>query len=335
MYNNGIFGMVCLLKFSTTGNDLVKGDYYMESTEKIGKVKLQLELYSGNDMYSDGESEDRLLEIVKTHSSDDFDSIILDSRSWELMYHLSDLRQNILDWYEFDPGSEVLEIGAGCGAITGVLAKKCKSVDCIELSKKRSLINAYRNKNYDNICIHVGNFQDIEKTIVKKYDVITLIGVLEYAESYIDAKDPYREFLKISKQHLKDGGKLIIAIENKLGMKYWAGCKEDHVGMYYESLEGYTKSSGVKTFGKTELSEMFEAVGFSSCEFYYPYPDYKFADTIYSDNYLPKPGDLGNNMRNFDRSRIISFDEGKVFDSVIKNGLFPFYSNSFLVILEK
>ena len=46
---------------------------------------------------------------------------------------------------------EVLEIGSGMGAVTGALARNCKKVDCIELSKRRSLANAYRNKSYNNI----------------------------------------------------------------------------------------------------------------------------------------------------------------------------------------
>ena len=40
-------------------------------------------------------------------------------------------------------------------------------------------------------------------------------------------------------------------------------------------------------------------------------------------------------MRNFDGDRFILFDEGKAFDNVIENGLFPEFSNSFLVIAYK
>mgnify|MGYP000703694515 FL=1 len=141
----------------------------------------------------------------------------------------------------------MLEIGAGCGAITGALAKKANSVTCVELSKRRSTINATRNKEFDNIEIFVGNFQTVEKDL-GQFDVITLIGVLEYAQYYISSKKPYEEFLKIVLKHLKPNGKLILAIENKLGMKYWAGCKEDHNGGYFESIENYPNNKGVRTF---------------------------------------------------------------------------------------
>lgn len=69
-----------------------------------------------------------------------------------------------------------------------------KNVDAVELSMKRSLINAYRHQKADNITIKVGNFQEVEQHLEKKYDVITLIGVFEYACSYIDSEQPYAEF---------------------------------------------------------------------------------------------------------------------------------------------
>ena len=52
-----------------------------------------------------------------------------------------------------------------------------------------------------------------------KFDYITLIGVLEYANLYTYTENPYIDFLNSIKKFLKKDGKLLIAIENKLGMK--------------------------------------------------------------------------------------------------------------------
>ncbi len=304
-------------------------------TEKIGNVKLNMCCYKGEDLYCDGDIENDILEIVKNHKSSEYNSIISKGKRWELMYHLSEYRENILNWYPVDSDKTVLEIGSGCGAVTGTLAERARKVTCAELSKKRSTINAFRHSELDNIEIYVGNFQDIEKVLDEKYDIVTLIGVLEYASSYIASDKPDIQLLKTAGGLLNEDGSVLIAIENKMGMKYWAGCKEDHVGRYYESIEGYSNTNSVMTYGKTELEEIFAEAGFSHSRFYYPYPDYKFAERIYSDSYLPKAGELGNNMRNFDNDRIITFDESKAFDTVIKNGLFPYYSNSFFVELKR
>lgn len=301
----------------------------------IGNVKMNYKFYKGIDLYSDGEVEDIILDIVKYRPQCEYEKIIMQEKSWPIFYHLSNLRTNIVEWIPINENSSVLEIGSGCGAITGALANKCKKITCIDLSKKRSEINAYRNKDKSNINIIVGNFQDVEKELTEQYDYITLIGVFEYGEYYIQSDKPYLEFLNIISKHLKKNGRIIIAIENKIGMKYWAGSKEDHVGKYYESIEGYTKSKGVKTFTKLELEEICNNAGFKEFKFYYPYPDYKFTTTIYSDDYLPQVGSLNNNIRNYDMDRLITFDESKVYDTVIKNNLFPLYSNSYLLILTK
>lgn len=303
--------------------------------EYVGKVLLNYKYYSGNDLYSDGKIEDELFEIVRKHSLSDFDKIIASKKNWAILYHLSRLRENIVEWLPINKEETVLEIGSGCGAITGVLAKKAKKVTCIDLSKKRSLINAYRHMEKDNIEIIVGNYQDIENGLNEKYDYITLIGVFEYAQSYITGIEPYFSFLQNIMKHLKDNGKVIIAIENKYGLKYWAGCQEDHVGKYFEGIEGYTTTKGVRTFSKMELEEIAQRVGCNNYEFYYPYPDYKFPLVIYSDYYLPKIGDLKYNMRNFDRERMILFDETKAFDTIINDGLFPLYTNSYLMVIKK
>lgn len=300
--------------------------------KNIGNIKLNYKYYSGNDFYCDGDVENELLEIVKNYEESDYNKIITERKSWPILYHLSHIRGNIIDWLPLTKSDKVLEIGSGCGAVTGYIADKVEKVDCIELSEKRSLINAYRNKKRDNIEIFLGNFETVEKNITEKYDYITLIGVFEYAQRYISTENPYEHFLSIIKKHLKPNGKIIIAIENKLGMKYWAGCSEDHTYHFFDGIENYYNVDNIKTFSKKELEKMLVNVNLSDYEFYYPYPDYKLPMVIYSDDYLPKLGELNNNMRNFDNERIVLFDESKAFDSIIEAGLFTEFSNSFLII---
>lgn len=300
--------------------------------EKIGNIILDYEYYPGKDLYSDGQVEDELLAISKKYEETELNQVISEKKSWPVMYHFSHIRRNIVEWLPVSCQDTVLEIGAGCGAITGALAQKAKKVTCVELSRKRSYINAHRNKNYNNVEILVGNFQDIADNLQEKFDYITLIGVFEYSEGYIGGENPYVDMLKKVSGLLKPYGKLVIAIENRLGMKYWAGCTEDHVGRYYEGLEGYPETRGVRTFSLKELKSIFAEAGNLQYEMYYPYPDYKFPMQIYSDQWLPQTGELREINYNFDRSRIRLYDETSVADSLISNDLFPEFSNSFLVI---
>ncbi len=304
----------------------------MEKREKIGQVILDYRFYSGQDLYSDGHIEDELLNIVETYEEDEFGRVIKEKNTWPILYHLSQVRQNIVSWFPFQKGHKVLEIGSGCGAITGAIAERANRVDCVELSRRRSLINANRNKKHNNITIKVGNFEEIEPFLDHDYDVITLIGVWEYSALYLQAEDPFRKFLQLLKKHMKPEGKVIIAIENKFGLKYWAGCREDHTGRFFEGIEGYTKTDSAITFGKNELEKIFAETGYSF-QFYYPYPDYKLPLKIYSDDFLPKEGSLKMNGSNLDTDRLELFDEQKVFDEITKENMFPFFSNSFLIVL--
>lgn len=299
--------------------------------EKIGAVTLNYEYYDGVDYYSEGDFvEEKLLEICKDHRVDE---TLKESSSWPLLYHLSDIRGNIIEWYPMEKDAKVLEIGSGCGAISGFLCKKAGRVVGIELSKRRSLINAYRNYDCDNLEIMVGNFKKVQ--IEEKFDYITLIGVLEYAGSYVGGDNPYEQMLMQVKEYLKPNGRLIIAIENKMGLKYLNGAKEDHVGKAFAGIEDYRGVSKVRTFSKPELCRILDRVGFCDYKFYYPMPDYKLPDSIYSDEYLPQTGDIRTWGQNYSNVRIALYNEGIAFDQVCRDGMFDYFSNSFLVICNE
>lgn len=300
--------------------------------EKIGRVTLDYTCYPGEDLYCDGVVEDEILEIVRNMSEVEYPAVIEERKSWPILYHLSRQRENIVDWIPME-GKKVLEVGSGCGAITGALAEKAAEVTCVDLSKKRSMINAYRHSECENVTIHVGNFKDIEPNLDTDYDYICLIGVFEYAQGYIGGKTPYEDFLRILCRHLGSGGRIVIAIENKYGLKYFAGCMEDHLGTYFSGIENYADGGGVRTFGRHGLEKIFKAVGADEYHFYYPYPDYKFMTALYSDEYQPGKGELTDNIRNFDRDRMLLFDEKNAFDGITDEGLFNVFSNSFLVVL--
>ncbi len=312
------------------------GDHGKEnSIEQIGRVTLDYTRYCGEDLYCDGTVEDELLEIVKNLSSVEYEKVIEERKKWEILYHLSPLRGNIVEWVPMDKRAKVLEVGSGCGAVTGTLSRKAGRVTCVDLSKKRSLINAYRHSECENIRIHVGNFKDIEPDLDRNYDFIFLIGVFEYGKSYIGGSTPYSDFLNILLPHLKKGGRIMIAIENKYGMKYFAGCMEDHLGTYFSGIENYAGGGGVQTFSRNGLERIFKKCGVEEYHFYYPYPDYKFMTTLYSDVRLPGKGELCNNLRNFDRDRMLLFSEKDAFDGVLEDDLFPVFANSYMAVLGK
>lgn len=300
--------------------------------EMIGKVRLNLNWYNGEDRYSDGDAtENELLSIVENPQKD-YNDIIAERGSWPVLYHLSPIRENIVNWYPFRKGAKVLELGSGCGAVTGALLSAGLDVCAVDLSLRRSRINATRHSDSDRLEIIVGAMEEVLSNLEKRFDYVLLIGVLEYAAVFSDCKDPYAAVLTSVKKVLKSDGEVLVAIENKLGLKYLAGCREDHTGRFFESIEGYPHADGPKTFSRAELQSLADACGYES-EFYYPYPDYKFPLRIYSDAFLPGQGEWNRNWQNFDADRVTLFNEQRAADTLMNAGLITEFANSFLVRL--
>ena len=287
-------------------------------------AEFNTDYYKGTDQYSDGDVEDRILESVRTgKSSED-----TDDRSFPVLYHLSPVRENILSWYPFRKDASVLEIGAGPGAITGLLCRRCAYVTSVELSRRRASINYERHKDCENLTIMTGNLNDME--FPEEFDYVVLNGVFEYAGSFTEGDDPYGTFLKRCMGYLKDDGILLIAIENRLGLKYFAGAPEDHTDNYMEGLKEYPDNSSVRTFSKNEWEELCGRCGLSYRRFYYPYPDYKFPSEIFTDGSLSADG-FSRNAWNFNSKRLELFSERQMAASLCREGVMDRFMNSFLI----
>ena len=312
-------------------------------TYQIGLVKIvQL---NGADLestrYSDGDSENVLYKIYKSKDAQhEIKKVMGDKPPWPLYYHLSPYRKNVIDWYEFEDEASVLEIGAGCGAVTEALCRKNLKVTALELTKRRAEINAHRNKEAENLEIIIGNLEEYKTQ--KKFDYIICVGVLEYAGIFINSKEPYEDFIALLSGFLKKDGKLIVAIENRLGLKYLSGAREDHTGRFFDGINQYPHPKKVQTFGKVEITNLIKNNGFNNLDFYYPFPDYKNPMLIYSDQFtpgretnfpvrlLPTPSHDQQN-----RNRVHFFSEQLSMISVDRNQLYGDLANSFLVIAQK
>lgn len=287
--------------------------------------------YKGTDVYSDGDIEDKILQIVSDRNYSEWNDETVGS-DYTIAYHLSSIRENILNWYPFSKEESAIEIGAGCGAITGVLCRKLGEVVSVDLSKRRSKINYERHKNYENLEIIIGNFNDI--VLEKQYDYVILNGVFEYAISFTESDSPYNDFLRHISRFLKPNGKFLIAIENRLGLKYFNGAKEDHTGNYFLGLNNYVGNQSVRTFSKKEITELLEEEGYKYSRFYYPYPDYKFPNEIFTDETI-NMNQYGRPYINIEDDRYWLFDEYEVGKTLIKEDIRNIFANSFLVEASK
>ena len=155
-------------------------------------AKFNLDYYSGENFYSDGDIEKEILKIVKTQGS--YES--MENVPFPVLYHLSRVRENILNWYPFQEDATCLEIGSGCGAISGLLCERMKKVVSVELSKQRADINMARHERVPNLEIWVGNLNDM--VFGEQFDTSCSTACLSMHRALPRGISRARRFLRIS-----------------------------------------------------------------------------------------------------------------------------------------
>jgi SAM-dependent methyltransferase len=288
--------------------------------------------------YSDGvEVENALLATLRqsTDLSVLSPELMAACRDWVSTYHFSHTRANLLRPFSEHLKGRVLELGAGCGAITRYLGETAMSVVAVEGSLLRCEINAERTRDLSNVTIVANELSDFETNLT--FNTVVVVGVLEYAALFIDTPNPHLSFLRKAADLLEPDGKLLLAIENKFGLKYFAGSREDHTGVPMFGVEGRYTERGVRTFSRRELVQLFSESGFLSVHTHSPLPDYKLVRGLVTDNGLGdvnfNSGSLAGQLVRFDPQvpKDVHFSLTKAWNEVGRGALDSELANSFLI----
>lgn len=258
------------------------------------------------------------------------------ARNWPMEYHFSRQRHCLVRPLPIKAGDRVLELGCGCGAITRYLGEIGADVTAVEGSELRARSAAARCRDLPNVKVYV---DDLTATAFDTpFDWVLLIGVLEYSPVYVKGADPVATYFDSARRHMKPDGRLVVAIENKLGLKYWNGCGEDHVGVRFFGINGLYGAGTPVTFGRKGLRDVFTAGGLATVEFLYPYPDYKMPEIVLAEAATSHTPPLAANLlsrchsRDYQSPKPRLFSEPMVVESLDENGLIGEFANSFLAI---
>lgn len=245
-----------------------------------------------------------LLDLLKEYGRDreGLGQILEHESSQEVLYALSPMRGDLLEWLECTGRERVLETESRYGAFTGLLAEKCAHVTVMDDRDENLAVNRARNQEYENI-----TYRQPEEGEV--FDLVVMLGP--------DKNKALEELLLSARERLAPEGRVVFACDNSLGLRFLAGGQRD-------------QEEGSYTQG--QVKEAFAGAGFEQVEFYYPMPDYRIPLSVYSDRYLPGKGDSVNTSWVFDRDRYVCFDEERVAGMLMAEGEFGQFSNSFLVI---
>lgn len=238
--------------------------------------------------YSDG-AEERLLKVLRQASDKSVLSLELLAfqTDWPTLYHLGSSRANLLRPFAGTllKGAKVLELGCGCGAITRYLGEVAGEVVAVEGSPLRAAVASERCSDLANVTVVADRIQNLPP-MPGQFDVVTLIGVLEYCGCY--GMTPV-QLLALAKSFLKPAGAFILALENRLGLKYFAGVPEDHLGRSWSGITNGYRQGGVETWSRKALCGLLSQAGFVQANQFLAIPDYKMPSCVITTEGLDTP----------------------------------------------
>ncbi len=68
---------------------------------------------------------------------------------------------------------------------------------------------------------------------------------------------------------------MVLAVENKLGLKFFDNRKEEFTGKPFAGIYGYPDMDPAPGYSKLEIREILQEMGFPALRFVYPFPDHK------------------------------------------------------------
>ena len=273
-------------------------------------------------LYENEDLESKICNIV--YGDEDYIDALRKNNFYELHYFLSPLRHDLFKWYPFKEDGSLLEIGASYGQLTSLFTSKVDHVVAVEDRKIKCDIIS---KRAENATVLLSDFNDLQ--LDEKFDYIVLCNIFEYAKSFYDSENPYVDYLNYLKGFLKEDGVILMALSNRLGLKYFAGFKEEHTSQYFTGIEGYKNIDYVQTFSKPEITNIIENAGFSNYKFFYVYPDHVFTEVITTDKLINKMP--FNGINEYADERILFFDEIRLNLTLSQDNMSQYFANSFLI----
>ncbi|MFR2534524.1 MAG: SAM-dependent methyltransferase [Clostridia bacterium] len=297
-------------------------------------MKLNVTYYQSQPEILKKEEEDMIEKYINQYQEVEYEKKIKNKIGTKKIRHLTTITQNIVNWYPFHKEATLLEIGGNFGELTGMLCKKVKQVITIENKLEKAKAIAKRNEKVENLEIIVGELQDI--CLNQRFDYITLIGSLPYVAKASGKTS--QELLIDLQKLLKEDGKLLLAVDNRFGIKYFVGNPEPYLEKKFVGLLNYNnEEEKIETYTRQKLIDILDKAGFSSKHFYYPLPDYRMPNVIFSDLELPQYNTIDKYTPYYTEKSDILVDEIDLFREILKtdNTLFTFFTNAYFVEASK
>lgn len=215
--------------------------------------------------------------------------------AWVRRMVTSPSRGMFLDMLGIASSQRVLDLGCGWGQLTWELARRADQVFSVEPTWERLefCYRVSRQEKLNNVCCICADAFDLPFA-PQSFDLVLMCGVFEWLATGAqigDVQDCQKRVLKAAATLLRPGGKVVIAIENRRGLKYLLGEVDDHSKEvlisclpFAEAQNRFRNQQGqelrARTYSQPEYSELLSDCGFVASESYLAFPDYKLPQLV-------------------------------------------------------
>lgn len=152
-------------------------------------------------------------------------------------------RVNFQVLLDLAPGQSVLDIGSGLGAITIPLAEQSLEVTALDptYANLRFVKARAEQEGLSNVSAVNADVVALDQLPfpAESFDIVILNGVIEWLGLSREQPSPdiiQRDVLGKIYRVLKPGGRLYLATENRFGVNYFLGQKDEHSGLRFATV---------------------------------------------------------------------------------------------------
>lgn len=236
-------------------------------------------------------------------------------REWKRFCATTPMRNSLLNWYGFPPHATAVLIGDS--PLVELLCRRCERVIVLEKSPLRGERLSHLAETCHNLTLQVGRFPEEHPAVAA--DLVIL--------PRLQGKDRARvlELVQTARGMLASGGRLLAVVQNRFGLKYFCGVPAGQGQAPFAGLEDDS------LYSRAGLQALLEEAGLPAVKFYYPMPDARLPQAIYTDAYQPSDGLRDRVIPYYDSTGTLVAAEDKLWDEVLRNEMLPFFANDFLV----
>ncbi|CAM4481174.1 adenylyltransferase/cytidyltransferase family protein [Paenibacillus xylanexedens] len=263
---------------------------------------------------------------IHSHPDNNFIDVIRKDQRLEVSRYLSDIPNSLFAWYPFESTSNVLVIGGSFGAFLMSICRRTQNNIVVEKDGYRAHFLQKRMKDVNNLSVIHSDVIEFQKNSEQLFDYI--IWAIDESVDRLCEKD-YEIYFSAMKSMLSPKGKVLAVIPNRMGARFFCGERDTQSGLPFEGITD--NHSDMHRFTRSELLNFLENIHFNSIKLYYPFPDYRNPQLIYTDDYPPTE-DISERIKSYiskNEERVLS--EKTLYRKLAQNNVLTSFSNYFIV----